>query len=49
MAATYLVERTQNDISPSIYLMGAAVVSALFLVTLVRPQDCRFASDNAGR
>jgi MHS family proline/betaine transporter-like MFS transporter len=34
MAATYLVQRTQNDMSPSIYLMGAAVVSALFIVTL---------------
>lgn len=34
MAATYLVQRTQNDMSPSIYLMVAALVSALFIFTL---------------
>jgi MFS transporter, MHS family, proline/betaine transporter len=34
MAATYLIQRTQNDMSPSLYLMGAAVVSALFILSL---------------
>jgi MHS family proline/betaine transporter-like MFS transporter len=34
MVATYLIERTQHDMSPALYLMGAAVVSALFVLSL---------------
>jgi len=34
MVATYLIQRTQNDMSPPLYLMGAAVVSALFVLSL---------------
>jgi MFS transporter, MHS family, proline/betaine transporter len=34
MVATYLIERTQNDMSPPLYLIGAAIVSALFVLSL---------------
>jgi len=34
MAATYLLGRTQNAMSPPLYLMGAAVISALFILSL---------------
>ncbi len=34
LAATYLIEHTQNDMSPPLYLIGAAVVSALFVLSL---------------
>jgi|SRR5579885_1548853 MHS family proline/betaine transporter-like MFS transporter len=34
MVATYLIGRTQNDTSPPIYLIGAAIVSALFILSL---------------
>jgi len=34
MVATYLIQRTQNDMSPPIYLIGAAIVSAVFILSL---------------
>ena len=34
MAATYLIARTQNELSPSIYLMVAALVSIIAISTL---------------
>jgi len=34
MVATYLLERTQNDMSPPLYLMGAAIVSVVFILSL---------------
>jgi MFS transporter, MHS family, proline/betaine transporter len=34
MVATYLIHRTQNDMSPPLYLIGAGVVSALFVLSL---------------
>jgi MHS family proline/betaine transporter-like MFS transporter len=34
MVATYLIDRTQYDMSPPLYLIGAAVVSALFVLSL---------------
>jgi len=32
--ATYLIARTQNEMSPSIYLMAAALVSIISILTL---------------
>jgi MHS family proline/betaine transporter-like MFS transporter len=34
MVATYLIERTHDDLSPAFYLMGAAAVSLAVAVTL---------------
>jgi MHS family proline/betaine transporter-like MFS transporter len=34
MVATYLIVRTQNDLSPSIYLMAAALVSIIAILSL---------------
>src|ERR1700693_1547790 len=34
MVATYLIARTQNEMSPSIYLMAAALVSIISILTL---------------
>jgi MHS family proline/betaine transporter-like MFS transporter len=34
MVATYLIQRTQNDMSPPLYLIGAAIVSTLFVLSL---------------
>ncbi len=34
MVATYLIERTQNDMSPPLYVMAAAIVSTLFILSL---------------
>jgi MFS transporter, MHS family, proline/betaine transporter len=34
LVATYLIERTQNDMSPPLYLIGAAIVSTLFVLSL---------------
>jgi MFS transporter, MHS family, proline/betaine transporter len=34
MVATYLIQRTQNDMSPPLYLIGAAIVSTLFILSL---------------
>ncbi len=31
MVATYLIQRTQNDMSPPLHLIGAVMVSALFV------------------
>jgi MFS transporter, MHS family, proline/betaine transporter len=37
MVATYLIARTQNDMSPSIYLMVAACVSIVAILSLSEP------------
>jgi MHS family proline/betaine transporter-like MFS transporter len=34
MVATYLIVRTQNDLSPSIYLMAAALISIIAILSL---------------
>jgi len=34
MVATYLIDRTQYDMTPPLYLIGAAIVSALFVLSL---------------
>ena len=34
MVATYLIVRTQNDMSPSIYLMAAALVSIIAISSM---------------
>jgi MHS family proline/betaine transporter-like MFS transporter len=34
IVATYLIERTQSNMSPPLYLMGAAIVSTLFVLSL---------------
>jgi MHS family proline/betaine transporter-like MFS transporter len=34
MVATYLIVRTENDMSPAIYLMAAAAVSIIAILTL---------------
>lgn len=34
LVATYLIQHTQSDMSPPLYLMGAALVSALFVLSL---------------
>jgi MFS transporter, MHS family, proline/betaine transporter len=34
MVATYLIVRTQNDMSPSIYLMAAALVSIIAILSM---------------
>ena len=34
MVATYLIERTGNEMAPPIYLISAAIVSVLFILTL---------------
>lgn len=34
MVATYLIDKSYNEMAPALYLIGAAVVSALFVLTL---------------
>ncbi len=42
MVATYLIARTQNDMSPSIYLMVAACVSIAQFFRLAKPPERRW-------
>ena len=34
MVATYPIERTDNDLAPALYMIAAAIVSAIFALTL---------------
>jgi MHS family proline/betaine transporter-like MFS transporter len=34
LVATYMIDRTGNEMIPPLYLIGAAVVSAIFVLSL---------------
>jgi MHS family proline/betaine transporter-like MFS transporter len=34
MVATYLIDKTDNEMVPPLYLIAAAIISALFVLTL---------------
>lgn len=34
MVATFLIERTRNEMAPPLYLMAAALISAIFTLSL---------------
>ena len=39
IVATYLIQRTHDDLSPAYYIMAAAVISAVAISTMKRPPE----------